>query len=485
MQELNRQNAGVDPAPPEAILQFGGGNFLRAFADWIVEVYNKQTDRPLGVLVANNSDRQIYRDWRAQGGLYHVLTRGISQGDLVDRHELITCVSRVISMDAEWEAFLQSAEKPQMRYVISNTTEAGIRFSEDDRLGDTPPEEFPAKLTAWLYRRFRYFKGAPERGSIVIPMELIEDNGETLRQLVLRSATAWELSEDFSEWVRQHCTFCNTLVDRIVPGVGKDETEAVYGKVGYKDVAITQGEPYHLLAIEAPASLREELPLDKIGLNVLYTDDLTPYRRSKVAILNGAHTSMVPVGYLSGHETVRETLEDDTTGPFIEQLIHEEIIPTLELPEVNLEKFAGDVLDRFRNPYIHHKLLSISLNSVSKFRTRVLPSLLAYLDKSEQPPRRMVLALAALIRFYRADRDGEDIPLNDDPWAIEFLQQAWAETDATEASMRQLSERVLGWERAWNQDLSGHRELKEQLASALYDIERQGMKATVADILNA
>ncbi|WP_116106552.1 tagaturonate reductase [Lewinella sp. IMCC34191] len=483
MQKLNRNNAGVGPAPREAILQFGGGNFLRGFADWIVEVYNRQAGRPLGVLVANNSDRQIYRDWRGQEGLYHVLTRGIKQGELVDTQELITNVSRVISMDSEWDTFLASAENPDMRYVISNTTEAGIRYSEDDTLSDTPPAEFPAKLTAWLYRRYKHFNGAAERGNIVLPMELIVDNGSVLRDLVIRNAESWKLGSGFTDWVRRHCTFCNTLVDRIVPGVGKDEMQEVQEKLGYQDVAVTQGEPYHLLAIEAPAAVRKELPLDDIGLNIRYVDDLTPYRRSKVAILNGAHTSMVPVGYLSGKETVGETLEDDTTGAYIKQVLFQEIIPTLSLAEVDLEQFAEDVLDRFRNPFIHHQLLSISLNSVSKFRTRVLPSLLAYLDQKGSVPPRMVLALAALVRFYRGDRNGQKIPLKDDPWAVEFLQQAWADVETDEQGMRELSKSVLSWERAWEQDLSDRTDLQAALASALFSIESKGMEATVADSL--
>ncbi|MGB3799724.1 MAG: tagaturonate reductase [Lewinella sp.] len=483
MQQLNRKNAGVGPAPQEAILQFGGGNFLRGFADWIVEVYNRQADQPLGVLVANNSDRQIYRDWRAQEGLYHVLTRGIKQGELVDSQDLITNVSRVISMDSEWDTFLASAEKPVMRYIISNTTEAGIRFSEDDQLSDTPPSEFPAKLTAWLFRRFTHFDGAPERGNIVIPMELIVDNGSVLRDLVIRNADSWELGSGFIDWVRNHCTFCSTLVDRIVPGVGKDEMQEVQEKIGYQDVAVTQGEPYHLLAIEAPAAVRAELPLDQIGLNIIYVDDLTPYRRSKVAILNGAHTSMVPVGYLSGKETVGETLEDETTGAFIKQVLFQEIIPTLSLPEVDLDQFANDVLDRFRNPFIHHQLLSISLNSVSKFRTRVLPSLLAYMDQKGSVPPRMVIALAALIRLYRGDRNAQDIPLKDDPWAIEFLQRAWADVEPDQQGMTELSKKVLGWDRAWEQDLSDRTELQTALASALSSIETKGMEATVAESL--
>ncbi|MBB4080672.1 tagaturonate reductase [Lewinella aquimaris] len=477
MTSLNRQTANVSPAPTERVLQFGGGNFLRGFADWIIEVYNRQNEQQLGVVVANNSDREIYRKWREQDGLYHVLTKGIKDGELVDRHDLITNISRVLGLDRDWGTFLQTAENPTMRYVISNTTEAGIRFSPDDKVDDAPPAEFPAKLTRWLHRRYEHFDGAEERACVILPMELIVDNGTVLRDKVLDYARHWGLPEGFGRWVTESCVFCNTLVDRIVPGVGKEETTAAEEAVGYNDAAITQGEPYHLLAIEAPAAVRKELPLDRLGLNIVYTDDLTPYRRSKVSVLNGAHTTMVPVGFLCGRETVRETLEDKLTGAYVRGAVFEEILPTLDLPGVDLQQFARDVLDRFRNPFIHHQLLSISLNSVSKFRERVLPTILAYHEQRGEWPPRLVLTLAALIRFYRGDHQDGDIPLRDDAWAIEFLQSSWTEHDG---SMETLARRVLGWERAWGRDLSGYDGLHRMLANYLALIERQGMPAAVA-----
>lgn len=477
MNELNRSTAHQAPAPTERILQFGGGNFLRGFAGWIVEAYNRQQPGALGVVVANNTDREIYRRWRAQGGLYHVFTKGLRNGELVDEHELITNVSRVLSLDNDWDAFLATAEDPAMRYVISNTTEAGIRFSEQDGVDDAPPAEFPGKLARWLHRRYERFGGDADRGCVVLPMELIVDNGSALRDRVLDYARHWDYAAGFQDWVRDACTWCNTLVDRIVPGVGEDAYPEAEETVGYRDAAITQGEPYHLLAVEAPAAVREELPLDRLGLNIVYTDDLTPYRRSKVAILNGAHTAMVPVGYLSGRETVRETLEDPVTGAFIRELLFEEIIPTLDLPGVDLRRFANDVLDRFRNPFIHHRLLSISLNSVSKFRERVLPSLLAYRERTGSLPPRLTLAFAALLHFYRGECEGRQIPLKDDPWALDFLATAWRDA----AGMPDLSRRVLGWERAWGRDLTQVPGLTDALADALLRIERVGMEAATAE----
>ena len=482
MQRLNRETAGVGPAPAEAILQFGGGNFLRAYAEWIVAAYNRQAESPLGVLVANNSDRKIYRDWQAQDGLFHLLTRGLRDGEVVDEVELITNVSRVISLDRDWETFLASAEQPEIRYIFSNTTEAGIRFVTGDGLDGEAPDEFPARLAAWLHRRFRHFGGAAERGCLIFPFELVENNGDQLRELVLRNAGEWGLGAEFTNWITTYCVFCNTLVDRIVPGIGDGERAEVMERIGYDDAAATQAEPYHLLAIEAPEAVRAELPLDRLELNIRYVDDLTPYRRSKVAILNGAHTAMVPVGYLSGKETVGETLDDAVTGGFVRDLIYREIIPVLDLPEVDLEEYARDVLDRFRNPFIHHRLLSISLNSVTKFRTRILPTLLEYLDQRGSAPPRMVLAWAALLHFYRGKRDGEAIPLRDDPWALAYLEEAWASVSADDAGMHELSRHVLAWEQAWGSDLSGRSGLVQALANALLAIEKQGMARAVAQL---
>lgn len=483
MQLLNRSTAGVGPAPPEAVIQFGGGNFLRAYAEWIIEVYNRTAAQPLGILVVNNSNRKVYREWAAQGGLYHVLTRGLRDGAVVDEATLITNVSRIISMDVDWDAFLDSAAQEAIRYVISNTTEAGIRYVEGDGLDGSPPQEFPARLTAWLHRRYRFFGGAPERGCVVLPMELIEDNGVRIRELVLRNAAAWQLDGKFTTWITEHCVFCNTLVDRIVPGVAAAELPTVWERIGFHDAAVTQGEPYHLLAIEAPIAVRQALPLDRIGLHVVYTDDLTAYRRSKVAILNGAHTAMVAVGYLSGKQTVGETLADTITGPYLMELIRREIIPTLDLPEVDLEAYASDVLDRFMNPFIHHYLLSISLNSVTKFRTRVLPSLLAYLDKRGDPPKRMVLALAALVWFYRGERDGKPIALRDDDWAIQYLQSAWVACGKANTDYAALSRTVLSWSQTWGEDLSIRAPLVNSLTHALRSIGERGMEGAVRDVV--
>lgn len=484
MDKLDRLTANVSKIHPEKILQFGGGNFLRGFVDWMVDVYNEKTCAGLGILVVKPTEQGDYEAWRAQGGLFHVLTEGIKNGKLVDESRLVKCVSRIVHAYEEWAAFLKSAENPAMRYIISNTTETGIRFSENDKITDTPPHEFPAKLTLWLHHRYQHFGGSMEAGCVLFPTELLALNGSLLRDCILQYADHWGLATDFKKWISAANIFCNTLVDRIIPGVGKNEMEAAWQRLGFQDEMVTQGEPYHLWAIEAPQSVREELPLDKIGLNIIYTDDLTPYRTSKVRILNGAHTVMVSVAYLYGLETVRETVEHEVLGRYVHEIIFNEILPTLDLPDMDVELFANNVLDRYRNPYIHHKLLSISLNSISKFKVRILPSLFAFQQKKDFLPKYIVLSFAAIIRFYKGEYNGLKIPLNDEPYIIEFFKKIWEEHDGSAAGISHLIQKILQWEKAWGMDLSGMPGLHGLLVEYVTEIETAGMQATLKSCID-
>ncbi|WP_367389130.1 tagaturonate reductase [Lewinella sp. LCG006] len=482
MMKLNRTTAKVNPAPPARILQFGGGNFLRGFADWIIDVYNEKSADPMGVLVVKPTKRGDYQAWREQDGLYHVLTKGIRDGELMDEKHLVKCVGDIIHPYHNWEAFLSSAENKDLRFILSNTTETGIRFSAADQWKDEPPAEFPAKLTRWLYHRYQHFKGDPGMGCVLIPTELLVDNGAELKATILQYVDAWNLDAGFKTWLEEANTFCNTLVDRIVPGVGKEEMAAALAQVSFEDEMITQGEPYHFWGIEAPLAVREEWPLDKIGLNIIYTDDLTPYRTSKVRILNGAHTAMVPVGYLYGLTTVRETVEHPIMGAFVEKVIFDEIMPTLDMKEEELKKFATAVLDRFKNPFIHHQLISIALNSVSKFKTRLLPSLLEYSQRKGDLPEGIVLSLAALIRFYKGVYDGKTIPVNDEAWATSFLAAAWDENDGSAEGTATLVRKVLSWEEAWGEDLSTVPGLQNMLTTYLSEMDQGGIAQIVKRI---
>jgi tagaturonate reductase len=479
MKKLNRTTASVNPAPTARILQFGGGNFLRGFADWIIDIYNEKSADPMGVVVVKPTERGDYQAWREQDGLYHVLTKGIRDGELMNEKHLVKCVGAIIHPYHNWDGFLRSAENRDLRFIISNTTETGIRFSDEDQFNENPPGEFPAKLTHWLHHRYQHFAGDTATGCVLVPTELLVDNGAALKTAILQYVEAWNLDTGFKTWLEEANTFCNTLVDRIVPGVGKAEMAAALEQVGFEDEMITQGEPYHFWGIEAPAAIREEWPLDKIGLNIIYTDDLTPYRTSKVRILNGAHTAMVPVGYLYGLTTVRETVEHPVMGAFVQKVVFDEIMPTLDMRKEELKKFANDVLDRFKNPFIHHHLISIALNSVSKFKTRLLPSLLEYTRRKGTVPPGIVLSLAALLRFYKGSYGEKEIPLKDEAWATSFLSAAWEQNDGSAAGTAALVQQVLQWEEAWGEDLSTVSGLQEMLTDYLLQMDQEGGIANI------
>ena len=432
MKPLNRQTADKPNQRPVKVLQFGEGNFLRGFVDWMVDVLNERTgfNGAVDVVQPRDRSRRTIQALRQQEGLYHVLLKGIQGGKLTQQQRLITCIASALNPYDDYQAYLRRGENPDLRLIFSNTTEAGIAYDEQDTGIDRIAASFPGKLTALLYHRFRHFGGAADKGLIVIPTELIENNGAALRSFVLQYAQSWDLPQDFAAWVKAHVIFCNTLVDRIVPGFPQDTIREVQQELGYEDTLVVTAEPYHLLVIEAPESVRQAFPAEAAGLQVKFVSDLTPYRTSKVRILNGAHTTLVPVAYLHGLRTVQEAVEDAEVGPFIREAIYTEIVPTLDMPQEELEQFASDVLERFRNPFIRHELLSISLNSVSKYKVRVLPSVLAYINRHGRQPERLLHALAALILFYRGEWRGEKIPLNDSHDVLQFFEKAWQLGDA-------------------------------------------------------
>lgn len=483
MQQLTKKvKDQFSPLEP-SILQFGGGNFLRGFIDWIIDVYNEKMQTNLGVVVVKPTERGTYQEWENQQGLYHILTRGIQDGKLIDESRLITCIHQILHAYHDWQQVLATAENPSIRFIVSNTTENGIRTNEDDQRTDSPPSEFPAKLTRWLYHRFDYFKGSKESGCIMIPTELIVDNGQELRACVLKYAEQWALGAAFRQWIVENNFFCNTLVDRIVPGVPSDQLEQVWAKVGYEDSMVTMGEPYHFFAIEANTIVQEQFPIDKIGLHVLYTDDLTPYRIRKVRILNGAHTVMVPVAYLYGLNAVRESIEHEVVGRFVRHAIFKEIIPILDLPKQMLVDFADAVIDRFKNPFIHHQLLSISLNSISKFKTRVLPGILAYYSKRKALPEALVFSLAATACFYRGKRGSDSIPLNDGEDVLAFFDKLWEPFEDSDPFYAQLSRELLAWEEAWDKDLNSIPGLTVLVTQHIRDISRLGMPRALEELL--
>lgn len=479
MKTLNRQDF-PGAQYPERIIQFGEGNFLRAFVDWQIDLLNEHTDLNAGVVIVRPIASDFPPSLGTQDGLYTTIIRGLNeQGEAVSDARLIRSVNREISAYADYDAFLKLAHNPDMRFVFSNTTEAGISYHAGDKFDDAPAVSYPAKLTRLLFERYTHFNGAADKGWVIIPCELIDYNGDALHELVLRYAQEWALPVEFVTWLNESNTFCSTLVDRIVTGYPRDEAAAIEAELGYKDGFIDTAEHFYLFVIQGPKSLASELRLDKLSLNVLIVDDIKPYKERKVAILNGAHTALVPVAYQAGLDTVGEAMNDAEICAFVEKAIYDEIIPVLDLPRDELESFASAVTGRFRNPYIKHQLLSIALNGMTKFRTRILPQLLAGQKATGKLPARLTFALAALIAFYRAERNGETYPVQDDAHWIERYQQLWAQHRDQLISTSDLVKAVLSVSEHWEQDLTQVVGLVEQVSLDLDAILLQGMRKAV------
>ncbi len=448
---------------PERIIQFGEGNFLRAFADWKINCLNKAGLFNGKVVVVQPIQVGIAHLLNEQDGMYTLLQRGYLDGELQEKKEVITSISRGLSPYENYEEFLDCAHNPNMRYMLSNTTEAGIAYVEERRPTDETPESFPAKAAAFLFERFKVFNGEHDKGMVVICCELIEKNATNLKQIILKHAKNWNLGQDFIDWVKQSCYFLNTLVDRIVPGYPRETATEIENELGYRDKLIDTSEIFHLWVIEGPEEIAKELPFDKIGLNVVWTDDMTPYRTRKVRMLNGAHTSSVLAAYLAGLNTVGEMLNDEVFAEYLEKTLLEEILPYVSGDNDSNRKFAMSVLERFRNPFIEHELLSISLNSVSKWKVRVLPSLLDYLKDKGILPVRMTFSLAALIAFYqgegcaapelRGDRNGKKYSIKDDIDVLAFFEKRWYSFSKNH-DLRILVGTILANEHLWGRDLT-------------------------------
>ncbi|MBE4853745.1 tagaturonate reductase [Enterobacter cloacae complex sp. P40RS] len=465
---------------PERIIQFGEGNFLRAFVDWQIDLLNEHTDLNSGVVIVRPIQSDFPPSLSTQDGLYTTIIRGLNeQGEAVSDARLIRSVNREISVYNQYDEFLRLAHNPDMRFVFSNTTEAGISYHAGDRFEDAPAVSYPAKLTRLLFERFSHFDGAADKGWIVIPCELIDYNGEALRELVLRYAQEWALPAAFITWLDEANTFCSTLVDRIVTGYPRDEVAELEAGLGYRDSFLDTAEHFYLFVIQGPKSLSAELRLDKYPLNVRIVDDIRPYKERKVAILNGAHTALVPVAFQAGLDTVGEAMNDAEVCAFVEKAIYEEIIPVLDLPRDELHSFASAVTGRFRNPYIKHQLLSIALNGMTKYRTRILPQLLSGQKATGKLPARLTFALAALIAFYRGERSGEAYPVQDDAHWLERYQQLWTQYHDKQLNTCQLVAAVLSVREHWEQDLTQVSGLVEQVAQDLDAILHKGMREAV------
>ncbi len=408
---------------PEKVIQFGEGGFLRGFVDWMLQKLNNSGAWEGSVVVVQPIAQGMCDMLAAQNCMYTHIIRGVEGVE----EQVVDVISRCVKPYDDYESYLALADDPGFRFVVSNTTEAGIAYRPEDQLTDAPPVSFPAKLTQLLYRRYQ--KGLP--GFVMLPCELIDRNGDKLKEIVLKYAAQWELEPGFAAWIEAENYFCTTLVDRINTGYPKDALP----ELGYEDNLINTSEYFHLWVIEGPDALSQELPFHKMGLNVLWTNELERYRTRKVRILNGAHTATVAYALLSGVPTVREAMEDETLSAHIRQCVFEEIIPTLNLSKEELTSYAEDVLQRFANPHIKHFWADISLNSVSKFKVRVLPSLIAYYEKFGKLPAGLCKAFGCLIRFYKEGTPRDDAQIIADMKALsvkEILARTdWWDTDCS------------------------------------------------------
>lgn len=485
---MEHLNAAMAPAQdrPVKVLQFGEGNFLRAFVDYFLDIANEKAGFNGSIVLVKPIELgTLFPAFKEQDYRYTVMLRGLVDGEAVEQTRVITSVSDAVDAYADYDRYAAYAKCDTLRFVVSNTTEAGIVLDESDRLELCPPKTYPGKLCKFLFERAQHFDYAADKGLVILPVELIDDNGIQLRRCVMELAKIWKLGERFEKWLDEACVFTSTLVDRIVTGYPRGEAEAIWQKIGYEDNIIVTAEPFGLWVIESEKDISKELPLPSIGLPVVFTDNQKPYKQRKVRILNGAHTSFVPAAFQCGYDIVLDAMNDPMILNFMQKTLYDEVIPTLTLDKADLMAFAEAVTGRFKNPFIKHALLAICLNSVSKWRARCMPSLLIYVEKMGKLPEHLTFSLASLMALYHGGelkdgklaclRDGQPYQLQDDPAVLEFF--------ATTANLpvREQVEKFLGNESFFGPDLIRVPGIVDSVAESFEDILNRGMRTVMAE----
>lgn len=481
MQLLSKKIYGK-PERKIKIMQFGEGNFLRAFVEWIIQDLNDKGAINAGVAVVQPMPFGRVKELAEQDGLYTLRLEGIDGGKNVKSSRVIDVIGDCLNPFTDYEKFLKYGESEDLEVIISNTTEAGIAVDPSDTDFSQCPKSYPGKLLALLKRRYDKFDGDPSKGLAIIPCELIDDNGDELYRCLTELANINKMDGRFIEWLQTANHFTSTLVDRIVPGYPKNEIEEIQKETGYLDNNVVKGEIFHLWVLKKEAFVQKVFPADKTGLNVIFADDIHPYKQRKVKILNGSHTAMVPVAYLCGIDTVGESVNDPVIGKYVRDFVFNEVNPTIDLPKDEMTAFANSVIERYQNPYIRHELMSIALNSTTKFKTRLMPTLLDYIRIKGGLPEHLLFSLAALITFYRGKRGNEDIALNDDPAYLEKWAKFWKDYSD---NPDKLASEVLGWKQVWDIDLNTvHPEITATVAKYLKAIGVKGMKKAVEEFVN-
>ncbi len=477
MKELNKQTVNK-PELPVKILQFGEGNFLRAFVDWMIHKANEAGVMNHGVVAVQPIAQGLADMLRKQDCMYHVYLEGIKDKKPVKEVTLVKSIVDALNPYDEYKTYEQLFLSPELEMIVSNTTEAGIRYEEGDDLKACPPKSYPAKMTALLYQRFQKFNGAANKGLLIICCELIEDNGSTLREYVIKHAEFNNLGADFINWVKTNCHFYDTLVDRIVPGFPRETINEIKAEIGFDDNLVVKGEYFHVWAIGGDPIIKEKLPLDKAGLNVLFMDDIRPFRAKKVRILNGAHTAMVQVAMQMGCETVMDAFNTPLVEKYINTMVDSEVLPGIGEDMTELRAFSAKILERFYNPYIKHYLKDISLNSLSKWEARDWPTVLDNSKKLGKLAKLTTFSFAGLLVMYSGKSEAKNFVPNDTPEFVEFIQKTF---DANN---------IEGWvngviknKQIWKEDFSAVPGFTEAVIADVKMILDKGMKGYLESII--
>ncbi len=471
---------------PIKVIQYGEGNFLRGFILHIIDVANEKGIFNGDAAVVKPIEFGSLESFKSQDNLYTLSLRGKQNGSIIDENRIITSIGKVVDAYKEYSEYAQLATLDTLEIVISNTTEAGITYDEKDSFEASPPQTYPGKLTKFLYERFIRFNGDTSKGLVVLPVELIEHNGTKLKECILKYIEIWKLGENFKEWVLKHNTFCNTLVDRIVTGYPRETADKMFESLGYKDNLLDVGEPFGLWVIESEKDIRHKFPMDQIGMDVVFTDNLKPYRDRKVRILNGAHTGTVLAAYLAGEDIVRDCMSDELIRDYMENLL-EEIMPTVDLPKEEVIAFKDAVIERFENPFIDHSVLAISLNSVSKWKARIMPTFKDYVTQRGELPKYITFSFAALMAFYSSkDLQGEALvgkrgeetyKIMDDKHILAFFANHYNKED-----VKSFVSKVASNEAFWGEDLASYEGFVDKVSSYLEKIYTKGMRKALENL---
>ncbi|HWJ26974.1 MAG TPA: tagaturonate reductase [Flavisolibacter sp.] len=472
---------------PEKVLQFGTGVLLRGLPDYFIDKANKQGIFNGRIVVVKSTSQGDSSAFDKQDGLYTLCVRGLQNGEKIEENIINASISRVLSASEQWEQVLACAHSPEMQVIVSNTTEVGIQLVNDD-IRHHPPKSFPGKLLAFLYERFKAFGGSPDSGMVIVPTELIPDNGKKLESIVFELAHLNGLEVAFIEWLEQYNHFCSSLVDRIVPGrPSKEAQQQIEEDLGYSDALMTMSEVYRLWAIEGNEYVKEVLSFAKVDEGVIIKTDIDIYRELKLRLLNGTHTLSCGLAFLAGCETVKEAMDDSQISAFISDLMLGELAPAIpyDVDPGTAKEFGLKVLDRFRNPHIKHQWISITMQYSSKMKMRCVPMLMEHYKNQESVPELIALGFAAYLYFTRPLRksgeeyfgefNGEAYPIKDDQAAV--FARRWMDL-----SVSALVQEVLSDQAFWGEDLLSLPGFQNAVTDQLNRIMNFGVRSAIEQI---